>query len=103
MYLDDINIGPQVGIEEAELISGLSIFPNPGNEQININFGINQQKKLTIKIYNVLGELIESKTDSYQAGDQTINISTKNYPNGYYTITVNCDEQYTTQPLIINH
>lgn len=103
VYIDDINIESQIGIEEVEPITGLSIFPNPGNEQVNVNFGISQQKIITVKIYNILGELIESKSGSYQAGDQTINISTRNYPNGYYTITLYCDEQYTTQPLIINH
>jgi PKD repeat protein len=103
IYLDDINIQPQVGIEDAELITGLAIFPNPGNEQVNVKFGIRQQKKITINIYNILGELVESKSGSYRAGDQTINISTRNYPNGYYTITLICDEQSTTQPLIINH
>jgi PKD repeat protein len=103
LFLDDINIGPQVGIGETEPITGLSIFPNPGNEQVNVNFGISQQKNITIKIHNVLGELIESKSGSYQAGDQTLTISTRNYPNGYYTITLICDEQTTTKPLIINH
>jgi PKD repeat protein len=103
LFIDDINIGTQVGIEEAELITGLSIFPNPGNEEVNVSFGIRQQKQLTLNIYNVLGELIETKTGLYLTGDHTVTISTRNYPNGYYTITLNGDELFTSLPLVINH
>ncbi len=103
IYIDDINIQAQVGIEDNHKLSDLSIFPNPGNEVVNIKFGLNKQKKLTMRIYNVLGELIESSASIYSAGEQTINISTKNYPNGYYTIMLNGDNEYSTLSFIINH
>ena len=103
IFLDDINIQAQVGIEDIDPVIGLSIFPNPGNEQVNVLFELNQQKKITINIYNILGELIESTTGSYSAGEQKISLSTRNYPNGYYTLNLSCDKQVTIQPLIINH
>ncbi|MBL7888333.1 MAG: T9SS type A sorting domain-containing protein [Bacteroidia bacterium] len=103
IYLDDINIQTQVGIEEHGQLTGLSIYPNPGNEQVNILFVLDQQKKVTIDVLNVLGELIESKTVLYSAGEQNIKLSTANYANGYYTLRISCDKQFTTLPLIINH
>ncbi|MBN8697825.1 MAG: T9SS type A sorting domain-containing protein [Bacteroidetes bacterium] len=102
IFLDDINIQAQVGIEDIDPVIGLSIFPNPGNEQVNVLFELNQQKKITINIYNILGELIESTTGSYSAGEQKISLSTRNYPNGYYTLNLSCDKQVTIHPLIIN-
>ena len=103
LFLDDINIQTQVGIEEHGELTGLSIYPNPGNEQVNILFALDQQKKVTIDVLNVLGKLIESKTVLCSAGEQNIKLSTANYANGFYTLRISCDKQFTTLPLIINH
>ena len=49
-----------LGIEENELSSNLSLYPNPSNGHFSINLG-KEYTNVTVQITNTLGQIISSK------------------------------------------
>lgn len=60
----------------------VSIFPNPGNDELNIDRNSAASKPAMIEIYSVIGELVRSE----KATDPAIRISTSDLPPGCYSI-----------------
>lgn len=76
------------------------IYPNPTNNIINISFPENIfSENLSIKIFNVLGELVYSKF-LIQSGITTIDLN--NIPKGLYIIKLFDDQIHVTKKIIIN-
>jgi hypothetical protein len=60
-------------------------FPNPFNPVTNIIFNIPKESKVTIKIYNSLGQEIQTLTDkNYGIGNHIIEFNAGNLPSGIY-------------------
>jgi hypothetical protein len=71
-----------------------TIFPNPGNSSIKINFAGAKQ----LKIYNNLGTLVRNETI---IDKDELDIS--GLPNGLYFLEIQTDSFESTQKLIIQH
>ena len=103
LYIDDINLDVNAGITNNDLISTLSLFPNPAQEQVKINFSLESSSGLSIAMYDVLGQLVfEKAKEIYSVGDNTIVINTKQYKSGFYLLKINDGNNNTSLPLIIN-
>ncbi|MBE0539638.1 MAG: T9SS type A sorting domain-containing protein, partial [Ignavibacterium sp.] len=61
-------------------------YPNPFNPKTNIMFALPQQGKVSLMIYNILGELIEEKINDqlYEAGYHQVSIDFGNLASGIY-------------------
>lgn len=60
-------------------------YPNPFNPNTTINFSIPKSEKVTLKIYNIIGGLVETIVDDHLiAGSYTYAWKTKNQPSGLY-------------------
>ncbi|MBA3681017.1 MAG: T9SS type A sorting domain-containing protein [Bacteroidetes bacterium] len=77
------------GLSEPEnIFNGISIYPNPANDEINIlcnaqiNIDLNR-----ILIYNSIGQLIREEEITYKNNQAIIN--TANLPSGVYYLTIN--------------
>lgn len=85
------------GIKEPVNQTDISVYPNPFNENIRLDF--NNEELREIKIYNALGELIYNV--------QTSNISEEldlsHLINGVYFIQVNGENQNSTMRLVKNN
>ena len=80
----------ETGIVESD-DQAYTLFPNPANESVTIK-GENLN---TVRIYNALGQLVES----IEAAGNELNISTASYMNGVYFIKVN----ETTLRFVVSH
>ena len=61
------------------------MYPNPFNPTTTIKFGLPEDAKVQIKIYNVLGELItELVSQEMEAGYHGIQFKARNYVSGVY-------------------
>ena len=55
-----VKLSPNVGIEEEEADeNSISIYPNPGNEMLNVEFSILNKSKISISIYDVMGREVK--------------------------------------------
>lgn len=74
-----------VGVQENNAIAGVSVYPNPSNDVVNIN---SSEAISAVEVYNTLGELVY--TESYSANSQlhTTQINLNNMPGGIYMVQV---------------
>ena len=92
---DDFNLA--VGINELSN-SDWKIFPNPGNQQIEISV-----KSNLIGAQCELMDLSGRQLDSFTLIESTIQINTDNLPSGSYFINLKMDGLSTSKKLIILH
>ena len=61
-------------------------YPNPFNPKTNIMFALPQQGKVSLMIYNILGELLEEKISDqlYEAGYHQVSIDFGHLASGIY-------------------
>ncbi len=78
-----------------EDLTGLDIYPNPGNGTFNLLYKGNKDEVHFISIYNVRGEKV------YNSGSYTPEIDLSGKPNGVYFIRVNLDSKVITKKIVI--
>jgi len=84
--------------------AGLTIFPNPAKEKINITLGNVTDKKYTIEMYDMFGKLIyknEVINEKASKLNTEISLTNLNLSKGIYLIYVNSDSQKTSQRVVI--
>ncbi|MDP1995238.1 MAG: T9SS type A sorting domain-containing protein, partial [Ignavibacteria bacterium] len=60
-------------------------YPNPFNPETNISFYLNRKNSVKLKIFDMLGNLIETLVDKeLQAGKHSYKFVTTKYSSGIY-------------------
>lgn len=90
-----------IGINEVRLNNSLvSIYPNPSNNIINIEFsGIENEELIDISVFNMLGQTVHSESLS---NTKKLQISSCNWAKGLYNIRVNSKNKMATNKILIN-
>ena len=91
MYFDDL-IGPPLidyaGIHENTVSASLKLYqnsPNPAKEITHIDFQLSTPGKVSLKLYDILGNSIASLLDqNMKAGNYSMPVETASIPNGIY-------------------
>ncbi|MBT6687571.1 MAG: T9SS type A sorting domain-containing protein [Bacteroidetes bacterium] len=73
------------------LENSLSIYPNPVNDFLNIDFSINENAIITISIFDCIGNEIISETSKKTKGEHFIKIKTEDFSNGIYFVKYEID------------
>ncbi len=80
----------------------VSNFPNPFNPVTNIFFNIPKESKVTIKIYNTLGQEIQTLTDkNYGEGNHIVEFNASNLPSGVYFYRISAGEYTKVNRLML--
>ena len=79
------------------------VYPNPVSNQAKIQFVSGTTENITFKIYNLLGEEIESQLISSSKGVNTINLNTSSYSKGIYLYSINNGNKVLTKRMIIKN
>ena len=101
LYIDNVYFSKPAlanGLTDLSFENTLNIFPNPSNGNITIKFENSISKNISIKVINLLGEVVNA-TNSYLNESATIDLS--NLANGFYYIQINCDGKMATKKIII--
>ncbi|MGB6038029.1 MAG: T9SS type A sorting domain-containing protein, partial [Cryomorphaceae bacterium] len=64
----------------------LSVYPNPTNDITTISFVSDQSDKLTLRVTDLTGKVIEEKILSSSVGQQKIQVDLSEFPQGLYLI-----------------
>ena len=86
-----------------ETFNIVSVYPNPFNPVATIKFSTPYNKNLSITIYNVHGELVESllAEKSYNAGYHEVVWDASNYSSGIYFVKMESQKLTRTQKAIL--
>lgn len=77
-------------VMELAMQNGITIYPNPADENIVINFSDLQLGSINLKIINALGEVVQECSFSHKAGEHHIDI--KNVAKGNYFIEIKAND-----------
>ncbi len=76
--------------------------PNPFNPETRINYYLGSETMVSIKIYNVKGQLIESLINSVQSsGNYSYILNMKGQPSGTYLYRLMTEDQIMTRKMIL--
>ena len=96
LSIDDIKvigngyISAQVGINELDAAAGLSIFPNPANDHVTVDFALHTSTQTSYQIIDVAGKVVASSPAGFRIkGSHSLNIDTQNLANGNYLLNLN--------------
>jgi len=105
IYIDDINIGGTVGVDDFSNIASFNIFPNPTNSSAQISFNlVKDVKVLSIKVRNAVGQEVTSviNAQAFSTGKYTLKIDEeRKLASGIYFIEFNADDNVRVQKLIV--
>jgi hypothetical protein len=90
------------GIDEIESLSSFNVYPNPFSNTTNVEFSLTQPEKISIDVYNLLGEKVTSVAEAtYGIGSHTATINADNLSQGVYYMTAIIGGQKLTQKLSV--
>ncbi|MEA1877393.1 MAG: thiol protease/hemagglutinin PrtT [Bacteroidota bacterium] len=97
-YLLDIQVRREygTGIDEIEHIPELSIYPNPAENELNINLIDFNDPIRCIEIIDLQGKIMMREEKDY-INNESIHLDIQHIPNGVYTIRLIGKELYQTQ------
>ncbi len=86
-----------VGTEDSDLpIFDISIAPNPAKDFANITISSNIQNNIEIRILNLNGQQILTKSATLRPGNQSFRMPTSHLPNGVYFVQIRSSEGIKT-------
>tara|TARA_B100001250_G_scaffold369360_1_gene352781 strand:- start:970 stop:1956 length:987 start_codon:yes stop_codon:yes gene_type:complete len=94
-----VSIEEVIDSRDFELIS---IAPNPSNDYINIQYGNNKEDKVSVKIYDILGNLVLSHDYHSVFGYNEVVFDTSNLLSGIYTLTLSNNLESIVERVIVN-
>jgi len=87
------------GVEEAETLTALSVYPNPANAMANVSFAAEANSEVNITVYNMLGEVMNTSIVQANAGQNNVELDLANYETGNYIIQIQLGEAIITSKL----
>ncbi len=92
-----------VSVKEIDnLLHSVYILPNPASYDATIYFNLLQTASINLKIYNTLGNVINSfTTEHFDIGNQSIKLDIANLPNGFYYCVISINGSTLTYPFVI--
>jgi hypothetical protein len=99
MSLNTANNMFTLGVDNvAAGITGMSVYPNPAVNNINVTFGLDNSSNVSTTIFDVAGRVVYTvDNQKMNAGTQTVNISVANLTTGIYTVVIGTDKGTVTE------
>lgn len=103
--------GPQfsnqvLGVKQLtkDMINSFVIYPNPATQNSNIAFTIIERNKVTVSVYDVIGNLVSTlfQENEFEKGNNTIHLNTSNLSAGIYYVSLEINGARETKKLVIN-
>lgn len=91
----------KTGIEEFEAVTDLSVFPNPANRVVNVNFETERTTVLEVSLYSVTGQLLQQNKMFDFSGNYLNTINVQDYTQGVYILSIRTDRGISTRKIIV--
>lgn len=93
-----------VSVNEKINVTGLSLSPNPANENAMLSFTMLAPGKTSISVFDVTGREIKEPVQlQFSSGKQQVVINTQSFATGVYFIQIIVNDQAVKTKLIVTH
>jgi hypothetical protein len=96
VHVIDAILLPAISVEETTSLE-VAVYPNPANEQLNIQLPMSGSKAL-LTVYNHVGQIV--LTDYISSGIQQVNVAA--LAQGYYTVEVELEGRVSRTQFLKN-
>lgn len=101
MVMLDLQVSQNVSVDENEIISDLTVFPNPATDNVNIRFNSVNAENTSIEVVNNLGQVVYTEYVGNISGEQTHQLNVSGLENGIYIVNIKSDNNMTTKMLSV--
>ncbi len=108
MYIDNINIyegSPSdnlvVGITENELIQNLVLYPNPTDDELNVQFSLESSQQVFVQIQDLSGKILQNNLINANSGSNLVLLNTSELSSGMYFMKINIGGAQKTIQFVI--
>lgn len=103
VYVDNINVTGVTGINENNMITGVSVYPNPISSTANVDFNLTEANNVSISMMNALGQVIMTEDlGSLPAGTHTYGLDATSMSNGLYFVNITVGNKTIAKKVSIN-
>jgi len=104
LFVDNINLSSDAGINEIDLNNNIAVSPNPFNASSNLTFELTESNVVNLKIMNVLGQQVfESNQGKLASGSHTVVLNGENLSSGIYFVNLTIGNKTITKKVSVSH
>ncbi len=101
-YLNVSSVNNEIAFSNIPKDFSLSNYPNPFNPTTNITFSINSSSHVGIKVYNIMGQLIESLVDKeVSKGSYRLQFNGSSLASGIYLVVLQTPNVLLTRKIVL--
>ena len=94
---------PFSALENHEMTSMFSLWPNPAQQTVNIDFSLPENSRVAARIIKTNGQVISNRPgEFYPSGIHQIRMDVYNFPPGMYMVELRTDYGTRVEKLMIN-
>jgi len=102
LFIDDVNIDVNAAIEEVTLLPNLTVYPNPADDHLTLEFNLTEEMNLGFGVYDLLGkQLISVPFTRYDIGEAKFNVDVSSLSLGVYFLSVTSDDGHETKRFMV--
>lgn len=91
-----------LNVENINGLTELSVYPNPAKDMAKLSFSLEKSSHLTIAIYDQLGQLVQTVSNSqYNAGLNQVEINTSALNSGIYSVRIDAENGSLSQRISV--
>ena len=91
-----------LSVENINGLTELSVYPNPAKDMAKLSFSLENASNLTIAIYDQLGQLVQTVSNSqFNAGVNQVEINTSSLNSGIYSIKIDAENGSLSQRISV--
>ncbi len=91
-----------VSINEEEIFTQLAVYPNPAKDVLNVNFKIEKNQSIEMRLVNITGEAVYTRILSNVTGEINSSIDVSVLAKGIYILNLTSSEGTVNKKVVIN-
>lgn len=89
------------GIEETAAFGGMTVYPNPANETVNLAISLNEVAEVSVIAYGTTGQILINEQQNLMNGQSVLQYNTSEWSNGIYFFQVTTGDVTNTVRVVI--
>lgn len=91
-------------VENTSLSQYVKLYPNPTRDMATVAISLNEPTTVSVTVVSMNGKVVAAPIQqNLSAGDQKVNVSTANLPNGNYFVVISAGKEITKVQLVVAH